>query len=82
MRTIQSYRIRNRVPIPQALGFRPLFDNFPKYKQNGTVIGAFGSNTSKAVEEAGLQLQIKAPMPMAPSMITALDKFLGEKAKK
>ena len=30
---------------------------------------------SKAVEDAGLQLQIKAPVPMAPSMITALDKF-------
>ncbi|MBP9215220.1 MAG: uroporphyrinogen-III synthase [Chitinophagaceae bacterium] len=63
-------------------GVKSLFDNFPKYKQNGTVIGAFGSNTSKAVEDAGLQLQIKAPVPMAPSMITALDKFLGEKAKK
>ncbi|MCU0321797.1 MAG: uroporphyrinogen-III synthase [Chitinophagaceae bacterium] len=63
-------------------GVKSLFDNFPKFKQNGTVIGAFGSNTSKAVEEAGLQLQIKAPAPMAPSMITALDKFLSEKAKK
>jgi uroporphyrinogen-III synthase len=63
-------------------GVKSLFDNFPKFKQNGTVIGAFGSNTSKAVEEAGLQLQIKAPAPMAPSMITALDKFLAEKIKK
>lgn len=63
-------------------GVKSLFDNFPSYKQNGTVIGAFGSNTSKAVEEAGLVAQIKAPMPMAPSMVTALDKFLAEKAKK
>lgn len=63
-------------------GVKSLFDNFPAYKQNGTVIGAFGSNTSKAVEEAGLVAQIKAPMPMAPSMVTALDKFLAEKAKK
>lgn len=63
-------------------GVKSLFDNFPNYKQNGTVIGAFGSNTSKAVEEAGLKLDIKAPAPMAPSMITALDKFLSEKLKK
>jgi uroporphyrinogen-III synthase len=63
-------------------GVKSLFDNFPTYKQNDTVIGAFGSNTAKAVEEAGLVVQIKAPMPMAPSMVTALDKFLSEKTKK
>ncbi len=63
-------------------GVKSLFDNFPAYKQNGTVIGAFGGNTAKAVEEAGLVAQIKAPMPMAPSMVTALDKFLAEKSKK
>ncbi len=50
----------------------------PKFKQNGTVLGAFGTNTSKAVEEAGLQLQIKAPLPAAPSMVAAIEKFLKE----
>src|SRR4028119_1160913 len=44
-------------------GVKSLFDNVPKFKQNGTVIGAFGSNTSKAVQEAGLQLGIIAPQP-------------------
>ena len=63
-------------------GVKSLFDNFPKFKQNGTVIGAFGGNTSKAVEEAGLSLLIKAPLPQAPSMVTALDKFLAESLKK
>jgi uroporphyrinogen-III synthase len=58
-------------------GVKSLFDNLPKYKQNGTVIGAFGSNTSKAVEEAGLKLQIKAPLPQAPSMVAALEQFLS-----
>ena len=57
-------------------GIRSLFDNLPEYKQNGTVIGAFGGNTSKAAEEAGLQLEIKAPQPQTPSMVAALDKFL------
>ena len=47
-------------------GVKSLFDNMPKFKQNGTVIGAFGNNTSKAVEDAGLKLEIKAPQPQAP----------------
>lgn len=58
-------------------GVKSLFDNLPKYKQNGTVIGAFGNNTSRAVEEAGLKLEIKAPEPATPSMVAALDKFLA-----
>lgn len=63
-------------------GVRSLFDNQPKYKQNGTVIGAFGSNTSKAVEEAGLKLEIKAPQPHTPSMVAALDQFLAIATKR
>ena len=57
-------------------GVKSLFDNLPDFKQNGTVIGAFGSNTSKAVEDAGLKLEIKVPSPQKPSMVAALDQFL------
>jgi uroporphyrinogen-III synthase len=63
-------------------GVKSLFDNVPKFKQNGTVIGAFGNNTSKAVEESGLTLSIKAPLPQAPSMVSALDQFLATTMKK
>lgn len=63
-------------------GVRSLFDNLPQFTQNGTVIGAFGNNTFKAVEEAGLQLEIKAPQPQAPSMVSALDQFLASRFKK
>lgn len=63
-------------------GIKSLFDNVPGYKQNGTVIGAFGGNTTKAAEEAGLTLEIKAPQPQTPSMVAALDKFLAETVKK
>src|SRR5260221_4926060 len=58
-------------------GVRSLLDNFPKYQQNGTRIGAFGNNTSRAVEDAGLTLEIKAPQPQAPSMVSALEKYLS-----
>jgi uroporphyrinogen-III synthase len=63
-------------------GVRSLFDNYPAFAQNGTFIGAFGNNTIKAIEEAGLKVEIKAPAPQAPSMIAALDLFLGERNKK
>ncbi|MFN4313002.1 MAG: uroporphyrinogen-III synthase [Chitinophagaceae bacterium] len=63
-------------------GIRSLFDNLPKFKQNGTVIGAFGSNTFKAAEEFGLKLEILAPQPQAPSMFAALDRFLSASVDK
>jgi uroporphyrinogen-III synthase len=63
-------------------GVRSLFDNYPSFAQNGTLIGAFGNNTIKAIEDAGLDVEIKAPAPQAPSMIAALDHFLSDKSKK
>lgn len=57
-------------------GVKSLLENFPSYSQNGTLIGAFGSNTSRAIEDAGLNLHIKAPEPQVPSMVAALERFL------
>ncbi len=62
-------------------GVKSLLENFPGFKQNGTFIGAFGNNTSKAIEDAGLNLHIKAPQPQVPSMVAALEKFLVETVK-
>lgn len=58
-------------------GVKSLLDNFPDFKQNGTVLTAFGSNTSKAVVEAGFNLEIQVPSPQRPSMVAALDQFLA-----
>lgn len=63
-------------------GVKSLYDNDPAFKQNGTSIGAFGGNTGKAVEDAGLTLEIKAPSPQTPSMVAALEVFLNALAKK
>ena len=54
-----------------------LFEHDPSFKQNGTMIGAFGPTTAKAVEDNGLRLDIKAPAANAPSMVSALELFLG-----
>lgn len=63
-------------------GVKSLLENFPKYQQEKTIIGAFGANTFKAAEEAGLALDIKAPQVNAPSMVSALDLYLSKSKKK
>ena len=63
-------------------GVKSLMDKCPGYKQNGTRIGAFGNNTGKAVEDAGLRLDIKAPQPQTPSMVAALEQYLSAELKK
>jgi len=62
-------------------GVKSLFDNIPSFQQLETAIGAFGNNTSKAVEDAGMSLEIKAPAPQTPSMVAALEQFLAAMAK-
>jgi len=57
-------------------GIHSLFANFPKFKQNKTRIAAFGPTTAKAVREAGLILDIEAPLPNAPSMTGALELYI------
>ncbi len=59
-------------------GIKSLFDNFPDFKQNDTRIAAFGPTTAKAVEDAGLFLDIQAPLPNAPSMTGALDLYIKQ----
>jgi uroporphyrinogen-III synthase len=62
-------------------GIKSLMQNFPDFKQNDTMIASFGDKTAKAVEEAGLRLDIKAPAPKAPSMTMALETFIEQHNK-
>jgi len=63
-------------------GVKSLFDNIPDFHQNGTLIGAFGGNTSRAIEERGLKLQIQGPAPKKTSMVAALEDFLQQQQAK
>lgn len=56
-----------------------LIDRQPKFVQNGMLIGAFGPTTSKAIEDAGFRLDIKAPALNAPSMVAAIEQYLSLK---
>ncbi len=55
---------------------RSLFENFPNFKQNKTLVAGFGATTLKAILDANLEPNIQAPTPQTPSMITAVDKFI------
>ncbi|MDO7873345.1 uroporphyrinogen-III synthase [Hymenobacter sp. ASUV-10] len=57
-------------------GISSLFINFPDFTQDGTRIAAFGPTTAKAVIDAGLILDIEAPMPNAPSMTGAIEAYI------
>ena len=63
-------------------GINSLFVNFPDFKQNNTRIAAFGPTTAQAVREAGLILDIEAPLPNAPSMTGAIEVYMKEANKK
>ena len=57
-------------------GIKSLMANFPDFKQNNTKIASFGTNTAKAVKEAGLRLDIQAPAPKTPSMTMAIESYI------
>ena len=64
------------------LGVKSFIENCPFFEQNGTLIGAFGDNTRKAVIAAGLNPDIIAPYPKIPSMVSALENYLSGLKKK
>lgn len=57
-------------------GIASLLSNFPNFEQNGTRLAAFGPTTAKAITDAGLHLDIEAPLPNAPSMTGALELYI------
>ncbi|HVB03436.1 MAG TPA: uroporphyrinogen-III synthase [Chitinophagaceae bacterium] len=78
IREILSGQAYDMIVFFSPSGVKSLFENFPGFAQNGTSIAAFGPTTSRAIEEAGLRLDLKAPLPKAPSMVAALELYLGE----
>ena len=63
------------------LGIESLYENFPDFKQNETRLAVYGNSTTKAVEEKGLKVNIKAPAPESPSMSMALTNYLNKSNK-
>lgn len=63
-------------------GIESLFKNFPDFKQEATVIAAFGSTTAQAVVKNNLRLDLHAPQPNAPSMVGAIEMYIKQSLKK
>jgi uroporphyrinogen-III synthase len=57
-------------------GIKSLLENFPNFKQDQIKIASFGPNTAKAIKNAGLRLDVKAPTTKAPSMTMALEQYI------
>ena len=63
-------------------GIASLYENFPTFKQKDTKIAVFGATTAQAAEDAGLEINIAAPKPEAPSMTMALEQYIKKNNKK
>lgn len=63
-------------------GVESLVKNFPEFKQNSTIIAAFGPTTAKAIVDNNMRLDLHAPQPNAPSMTGAIENFVKSSKKK
>ena len=58
------------------LGIESLFENFPDFKQNKTLIAVYGNTTEEAAIGKNLRIDIKAPTEVSPSMAMAIEKYI------
>ena len=59
-------------------GVDSLLHNYPNFKELNVKLACFGPATKKAMENAGLEVELSAPTEAARSMTTALDIYLEE----
>ena len=59
-------------------GVESLLKNVPDFKERGIKLACFGKATAKAIEEAGLTIDLEAPSAKAPSMTGSLELYLEE----
>lgn len=70
---IASYDI---VAFYNPADVKSLFENFPDFKQGDIKFMGYGKSIAKAMEEAGLRIDIKGPTPEAPSAAKAIELYL------
>ena len=57
---------------------KSLQENFPDFKQGDIKMVSYGRSIVKAMEEAGLRIDVKAPSPEAPSVARAIELYLQD----
>ena len=55
---------------------KSLYENFPDFKQGDIKFVSYGKSIVKAMEDAGLKIDLKAPTPEAPSVARAIELYL------
>ena len=55
---------------------KSLYENFPTFEQGDIKFVSYGRSIVKAMEEAGLTIEVKAPSPEAPSVARAIELYL------
>ena len=55
---------------------KSLQENFPGFEQGELKMVSFGRSIVKAMEDAGLRIDVKAPTPEAPSVARAIELYL------
>lgn len=56
---------------------KSLFENFPDFQQGDVKFVTYGRSIVKAMEDAGLGVEVSAPTPEAPSLAKALELYLA-----
>lgn len=57
---------------------KSLYENFPEFKQGDIRFISYGRSIVKAMEEAGLQIAVKAPSPEYRSVAEAIESYLKD----
>lgn len=66
------------VVVFNAADIKSLYSNYPEFKQENIKFITYGNSVVKAMDEAGLQIEISAPTPEIPSVSKALEAFLNK----
>lgn len=56
---------------------KSLQENFPDFQQGDIKMVSYGRSIVKAMEDAGLRIDVKAPSPEAPSVASAIEQYLS-----
>ena len=57
---------------------KSLYENFPGFEQGDIKFVSYGRSIVKAMEEAGLSIEVKAPSPEVPSVARAIELYLEQ----
>ena len=65
------------VVVFNAADIKSIYSNFPDFKQADIKFISYGNSVVRAMNEAGLSIEISAPTPEIPSISKALENYLS-----